>query len=1222
MGVVYRVFDGVTGEERALKRIRPEVKDRPLYVKAFEREYQVLATLDHPRIIRVFDYGVDEEGPYYTMELLSGHDMQEAAPLPYRDACLQLRDVATSLALLHARRLIHRDLSPRNVRMTQDGRCKLLDFGALSAFGVSDVVAGTPSIVPPEAFGRAALDQRTDLYSLGALAYWMLTGRHAYPARRLDQLPALWQTPPPPPSTLVPDVPKELDALILRLLDADPLGRPASAAEVIARLSNIGELPPEGTTETRRLALSFLSNPRFIGRSAPLERVGSVVEAAMRGHGGAVWIEAVAGMGRTRLLEEIGVRAQIAGAVVVRVDAGMAGQTGGTTRALVLRMADAAPELARKHAGPFRGALYALGRDVRARLGVASTPPGVVAEAQAATIDRGLAEWFADISADKPLVVQVDNVDSADDDSLGMLAELAVLASERPLVVIVAKGSTGHQSTALGLESLRERAMRVEVSGLSPAEMLELCRYLFGDAPRAERFAEWLSGRTAGSPLHALEISRQLLARNVIRYAGGVWTLPDQVPDAEMPAALGDAIAIRLALLGDPARILAECLSLQRQQSTFELCCLLAPSNEGGGVLALLDELAEHDVLYAEQDGYRFSSTALREALLSGMDEDRQEHTHLRIGEAFAKLAGDDKPRLLIEAGWHLIRGGAEERGADLIASTALDGVTGRDLMANLHRIGEPLEAALKVYGKYRRSVYERMPLLATLAQAGYYENRVWGDRYGDEALTVVEWLTGLSAARHLRPFVGRWLALVIGMLFAWLRFRLAPAQERKYSFKVLMTHLFGTVTTMAGVASLSFDSERSDRIATILEPFAVLPERTTPVGIYQFCLCIREIARENEAAAYDASEVLLQRFQDPRYYPTLPADARKFYVAGAHTVRGTFGIFRADGRGALESADALDRMGLKLHAMFASQLRCLFYTMRADFAKAAVHRERVEIHAAHVGSVWQIETWEAAALLLVYPQMGDVSASTRLAHRLERLSKTVPTLKRSASLARNAILLTRREPSSRPAVARVIAQYRAYAPRSYIGWAGSVGYLARRFNCGGEHVEAKRVCEQALAHVTQADREYLLHFVALDLELAIADAALGRPDAGLRRVDALVARYTRSEHRLGLGLIHEVRADIAYSAGRVEEYEQSVIEIERCFLATEDPGLVAKCRRLRELGDPSRVRANRASSEPPHSNGHASADSSGTLPRTDASVPTPEQLAQTALVGRPGRGA
>jgi eukaryotic-like serine/threonine-protein kinase len=80
MGVVYRVLDRVAGEERALKRVRPDTTSDPFFVQALEREYRVLATLDHPRIIRVFDCGVDDLGPYYTMEFLAGSDMRRASP--------------------------------------------------------------------------------------------------------------------------------------------------------------------------------------------------------------------------------------------------------------------------------------------------------------------------------------------------------------------------------------------------------------------------------------------------------------------------------------------------------------------------------------------------------------------------------------------------------------------------------------------------------------------------------------------------------------------------------------------------------------------------------------------------------------------------------------------------------------------------------------------------------------------------------------------------------------------------------------------------------------------------------------------------------------------------------------------------------------------------------------------------------------------------------------
>src|SRR5262249_458138 len=154
----------------------------------------------------------------------------------------------------------------------------------------------------------------------------------------------------------------------------------------------------------------------------------------------------------------------------------------------------------------------------------------------------------------------------------------------------------------------------------------------------------------------------------------------------------------------------------------------------------------------------------LRDALLSGMGELGLELNNRRLGEAFAKLAAPHDPALMIEAGWHLIRGGDEVRGADLIAAVTHDAVTIRLLNANLHYTGAAPEAALQVYRRHRRSPYERMPLLAALAQAGYYEDRVWGERYGDEALDVLEDISGLRTARRLRPFFGRRLSLVFGV--------------------------------------------------------------------------------------------------------------------------------------------------------------------------------------------------------------------------------------------------------------------------------------------------------------------------------------------------------------------------------------------------------------------------------------------------------------------------
>jgi len=832
MGVVYRVLDRSTGEERALKRLNRTAANELSLVEAFEREYQVLAGLDHPRIIRVFDYGVDEIGPYYAMELLEGQDMRQAAPLPYREACALLRDVATSLALLHARRLIHRDLSPTNVRMTPDGHCKLIDFGALVSFGSSRLVVGTPPAIPPEALKGAPLDQRADLYALGALAYWILTDRHAYPARQIEDLAEIWKVDPPAPGSAVEGIPKELDALVLSLLSSDPLARPASAAEVIARLNTIGELAPEGGEDAERLAQSFFLYPRFIGRAALLEDLKERTDAVLQGHGGALRIEAGAGMGRTRLLEEIGVRAQLAGAAVLRVDASMYRQPQGTARALAVRMLDAVPKVARESAKHFQTAIAALGRDVEARLSANTSvvPPAPSRVSLASPLGEPGAEggmlngWFAHVSRTKPLVIEVDNVEDADDASLALLVGLARLSTSEPLLLVVSERERRDPRTAPGLLSLRGQCTRISLARLSPAETLELVRSFFGGAPNVERLAEWLHGRTAGSPLHCVEILRQLVAKQVVRYIDGVWALPADRPNAELPAALEDALLIRLATLSEDARGLAECLSLQNEQPTLELCRLLFGDADDRRILGLLDGLARSDVLYVDQDGYRFSSTALREALLGGMDDHRLEHNHLRLGEALAHLAGPDDHEQRLEAGWHLIQGGEALRGADMIAEVTHNSAIVRKLTANLHRVGEAIEAALHVYKRHRRSVYARMPLLTALAYSGYYEDRRWGDRYGDEALDACEDLCGLRTARNLGRILGRWLGLILGLLLAVVRFKLSPASDRKYPFREMLTQLFGAATTLTGLAASSLDFERATQVANVLDVFRCFP--------------------------------------------------------------------------------------------------------------------------------------------------------------------------------------------------------------------------------------------------------------------------------------------------------------------------------------------------------------------------------------------------------------
>jgi serine/threonine protein kinase len=347
MGAVHRARDSATGREVAFKQLHASLlgERRGKFEALFEREYHTLVRLKHPRIIEVYEYGLAEDGPYYTMELLEGQDLHQLAPLPYREVCRHLRDVASSLALMHAHRLVHRDVSPRNVRLSRDGRAKLIDFGALGTFGSGGDVIGTPMCMAPEVVRRMPIDQRTDLFALGAVGYWALTGQHAYPARRVRDLIQVWKRPPRAPSELAPaaGIPRALDALILALLQLDPLSRPVSGAAVIDQLTAIGELEPE---EHEQAAESYLLSGRMVGRDDELAWGRKRIARALTGRGAEIVIEGPRGVGKTRLLHELSLEAQLRGMVALKADAQSATGAFGVAAALGAQLASALPEQA------------------------------------------------------------------------------------------------------------------------------------------------------------------------------------------------------------------------------------------------------------------------------------------------------------------------------------------------------------------------------------------------------------------------------------------------------------------------------------------------------------------------------------------------------------------------------------------------------------------------------------------------------------------------------------------------------------------------------------------------------------------------------------------------------------------------------------------------------------------------------------------------------------
>jgi serine/threonine-protein kinase len=243
MGEVYLAEHHMLRRPAALKIIRPGRAIDPAYLARFEREVQCTATLTHPNTVQIFDYGRTDDGTfYYVMEYLPGLNLEDLVrlygPLAPARAVHFLRQVCGALGEAHAAGLVHRDLKPSNIMVCERGgvpdTVKLLDFGLVLPSGDLEAkltrqkeVTGTPAFISPEQAGRQdVVDGRCDIYSLGATAYFLLTGRAPFAERSAAQVfKAHLHETPEPLTRHQPDVPASLEAVVLRCLAKAPADR-------------------------------------------------------------------------------------------------------------------------------------------------------------------------------------------------------------------------------------------------------------------------------------------------------------------------------------------------------------------------------------------------------------------------------------------------------------------------------------------------------------------------------------------------------------------------------------------------------------------------------------------------------------------------------------------------------------------------------------------------------------------------------------------------------------------------------------------------------------------------------------------------------------------------------------------------------------------------------------------------------------------------------------
>ncbi len=1148
MGSVYRVEDITSGEVLALKAMQRDQDGRGLL--RFRREFHSLARLAHPRIVEAHDFGIDDDGPFYTMELIEGSDLKDLGKVPWAKACSLLRDVAAALAFLHARRMVHRDVAPRNVRCTPDGHAKLFDFGLLATVGLAGDVAGTPACIAPENLRGLPLDERTDLYGLGTLAYWMLAGRYPYQAKSLDELESLWRRPPPALGAFDPEIPEALVDLVGRLLCLDPLGRPINAAEVIDRLQGIASLPDEPELAIRE---GYLASAAMVGRRREMELFEGCTSQARIGHGRAVFVEAQTGTGKSRLIGEFALSAQLAGMTALTASAESARwDSYGVVRELVAAAIAARPKDVPSLPRPAASVLARVFPDLAPSLGSVSAVEAVAEPAEERLrIQSAMTSWLLALAQTQPLAIFVDDVQRCDEASAAVLAGLARGAETNPLIVVAAMRTEEDVRAPQAIASLQTADVCLRLDGLGVDEVFALARSLFGDAPHVERLAQWLHRSSEGSPLHCTELARMLVDDQKARLVGGEWILPSDYSDRSIPPGLVQAMDARIARLDAPARSMAQVLAVTGR--TFDLATIEALVEvEPAVMFAALDALVSESVLLGDGQDYRFRHDGLREAAIRDVAPERRRALHLRVAEVLRSELENGREA---ELGFHLLHAGRDEEAAAYLSEA------GERLFYDqaLSDCVAPLEAAAEIYARIDPEHPRLLELRFMLVAAGWISDRAAGLRHMMPAVLGLREHAGIGAADRIGRYVGRHLGLILGVLWTSVVWLFRPRSRRgPPPWRTLST--FAVTTGYATALEYANHSlEGLQKLIDLTLPLSVF-KWSVSYAIYLGLTAFPDLLMGRLAAAQTKLEGALALVHGDRF--VLSAFERDFAGAGLRSLIAQIQVTNLDP--ALdENLQAMRDVKLRYHELVADTFAVAALRFRGEEREAKALEASLEAVSVQLGS-WSTDVQRVLFSHPGYGLCGDMLGLRRMADTLETLCGQGFDFRARRSLTRGEYHRCRAEWAQAEALLeRAMSEL---APEEMLTRVWAETALAEVKLGQNDPDGAKRLAQRVIDRAKGGELRQRSVELRAQRALALAEAALGDLDGAAERLEEAIESARDAKASAQVGLCHEARAKVAHLADQPMQYMVHTAEASRWLRPTGNPALIAVAEKLVEF--------------------------------------------------------
>jgi len=611
MGNVYKVCDTLTGSHLALKILRRRHTESDLSglsdfsrgeagILGFKNEFRIMSEFRHPNIVKVFDFAISSKNiPMILMEFVPGKTLSELPDLSVPEIADMLIQLCHVLAYIHSRLYVHRDLKPDNIKRLDDGSVRLLDYGLMSQLGIqaSAKILGTYSYMAPEVITGGVIDESTDLYSLGVIGYELLTGQRPFTGTRKEILLGHLKQTPAEPAGIRHDIPIDLNALIMKLLEKDKDRRYRNCAEVAEDLYHITEKTGQRIffnlgTELRQ---SYLYSSKLAGRAAEIARFSHCLNELKSGKSVSLFIGSPEGMGKTRLLHEMKTMAALEGIQEWKSEIG----------------------------------------DWKSEKEAADT----------------LAGHLSAFTRESPAIWFIDDLHRRDMKQLQILNDLIRKKEKFNMLTVAGFRNDETEKTSPLWHTIEEELSEyMQLAPLSQHQVVELIENLLYPSAVSEEFAAYCFRNSGGNVFDLIELLRYMIGEGHLTRSGTYfnrqWSEPVNLNALPLPAKIEERLHLRMSRVSEKAMELARAAAVLGDDLDLESWQSVSGYEESL-LFSAGDELMRHQMMIKTDRGYQFAHDKIRTVLYACLTDAQKSEYHRKAGEFLEKkISSLSEPRI------------------------------------------------------------------------------------------------------------------------------------------------------------------------------------------------------------------------------------------------------------------------------------------------------------------------------------------------------------------------------------------------------------------------------------------------------------------------------------------------------------------------------------------------------------------------------------------------